>query len=228
MEKFLTNKAAKSSVSLYYHTSSKKYITIRKNWKTLDNSSVISFVNRQNPSTKKQKVVTKVAAFDFDHTLWKHNFGKTFTYPKGLIFKNTKDMFLKLHNEGYKIFILSNENISVYKDEKKAEKWLNKKLDAVEEFFKCFQDNENFYIEVYLATRYDENRKISTKDLQKRGKGSSGIGLWKLVEKRYPQIDLENSFFVGDAAGREKDHSNADILFAKTVGIKFFTPEDPY
>lgn len=46
-------------------------------------------------------------------------------------------------------------------------------------------------------------------------------------------MDLNESFYVGDAAGREqnwmpkkkKDFSSADRLFALNVGLKFHTPE---
>jgi len=46
------------------------------------------------------------------------------------------------------------------------------------------------------------------------------------------KIDKENSFYCGDAAGRDKtatrkkDFSNTDKLFAVAVGIKFMTPEE--
>uniref|UniRef100_A0A0E0JIE2 PARP-type domain-containing protein n=1 Tax=Oryza punctata TaxID=4537 RepID=A0A0E0JIE2_ORYPU len=34
------------------------------------------------------------------------------------------------------------------------------------------------------------------------------------------------SFYVGDAAGRENDHSDADKEFAKAIGLKFHVPEE--
>lgn len=39
------------------------------------------------------------------------------------------------------------------------------------------------------------------------------------------EIDMEESFFVGDAAGRPGDFSNVDIEFAINCGLKFYTPE---
>ena len=39
-------------------------------------------------------------------------------------------------------------------------------------------------------------------------------------------VDLAQSFFVGDAAGRPGDHSNVDSGFAATVGLRFMTPEE--
>jgi hypothetical protein len=32
-------------------------------------------------------------------------------------------------------------------------------------------------------------------------------------------------FIVGDAAGRESDHSDCDVHFCENLGISFFTPE---
>ena len=59
--------------------------------------------------------------------------------------------------------------------------------------------------------------------------------MYQVVERLYREkgyeIDLPNSVFVGDAAGRlqskgrKKDHSNTDLQFALNVGIKFVTPE---
>lgn len=33
---------------------------------------------------------------------------------------------------------------------------------------------------------------------------------------------------MGDAAGRPQDHSEADIGFAKAVGVKFMVPEEVF
>jgi bifunctional polynucleotide phosphatase/kinase len=38
-------------------------------------------------------------------------------------------------------------------------------------------------------------------------------------------VDKAASFYVGDAAGREKDHSDSDLLFAKAAGLRFFTED---
>lgn len=49
-------------------------------------------------------------------------------------------------------------------------------------------------------------------------------------------MDYENSFYVGDAAGRQKnwapkknkDHSLADRLFALNIRLPFYTPEEHF
>ena len=52
-------------------------------------------------------------------------------------------------------------------------------------------------------------------------------GMWDYFKSTQPdiEIDLNASFYVGDAAGRQRDHSDADRKFALNVGIPFFTPE---
>lgn len=62
------------------------------------------------------------------------------------------------------------------------------------------------------------------------------IGMFDVIASIYAEkgyeVDLENSLFVGDAAGRmgdgrgvPKDHSDTDFKFALNVGLKFVTPE---
>ena len=53
-------------------------------------------------------------------------------------------------------------------------------------------------------------------------------GMFELFSTKYngqAVVDRNSSFFVGDAAGRKQDHSDADIKFTERVGLKFFTPE---
>lgn len=57
-----------------------------------------------------------------------------------------------------------------------------------------------------------------------------------LQKNQSTKINNNDSFFVGDAAGRPvntilktiKDHSSSDRLFAMNIGIKFFTPEEHF
>ena len=39
------------------------------------------------------------------------------------------------------------------------------------------------------------------------------------------EVQLEESFFVGDAAGRSKDHDDCDKMFAHNIGIAFHTDD---
>ncbi|XP_073271646.1 polynucleotide 3'-phosphatase ZDP-like isoform X3 [Primulina huaijiensis] len=54
-------------------------------------------------------------------------------------------------------------------------------------------------------------------------------GMWKIMEKEFNSglpVDTNQSFYVGDAAGRPDDHSDADIKFAQAIGLKFYVPEE--
>lgn len=60
------------------------------------------------------------------------------------------------------------------------------------------------------------------------------VGMWELLKDRIfkgSKIDMGESFYCGDAAGRpatatrKKDFTDTDIKFAANVGLKFYTPE---
>ena len=54
-------------------------------------------------------------------------------------------------------------------------------------------------------------------------------GMWKFMCEKINEgfdINLEASYYIGDAAGRTGDHSLADLQFALNIGItKFYVPE---
>jgi bifunctional polynucleotide phosphatase/kinase len=47
-----------------------------------------------------------------------------------------------------------------------------------------------------------------------------------LFKSIYPNIKPEKAFYVGDAAGRPGDWSDKDLQFARSLGFKFFAPEE--
>lgn len=52
-------------------------------------------------------------------------------------------------------------------------------------------------------------------------------GMWEEMQKAFGgAVDLENSYFVGDAAGRERDYSDCDRHFGMNLGLRFYTPEE--
>ena len=48
------------------------------------------------------------------------------------------------------------------------------------------------------------------------------VGMWELLGNN---INKDDSFYCGDAAGREKDFAASDLMFAHNLGITFYTPE---
>ncbi|KAI8638071.1 polynucleotide kinase 3 phosphatase-domain-containing protein [Parasitella parasitica] len=159
---------------------------------------------------------SKIAAFDLDGTLISTKSGRVFakdendwrwwdpTIPKRID---------ALYNEGYKIVIFSNQN-GLNSDKKT--KGFQFKIEAI-------LNQVSSPVLVMAATKKDKYRKPMT-------------GMWEWLEQNNGDvsIDKSQSFYVGDAAGRDdgwkprykKDHSCGDRKFADNVNIAFYTPEE--
>ncbi|XP_016837662.1 uncharacterized protein F21D5.5 isoform X1 [Nasonia vitripennis] len=162
---------------------------------------------------------SKIAAYDMDKTLIKTISGLEF--PKDcndwqLLYPEVPGKIKKFYEDGYKIVILSNQgNLGsgkiTLKDFKKKIEKLVKKIGVP--------------MQVYLAVGQSIYRKPRT-------------GMWDfLVHQKNDgvSVDKENSFYIGDAAGRpanatrkKKDHSLADRLLALNLGLTFHTPEEHF
>ena len=156
----------------------------------------------------------KIMALDLDGTLIITKSGNTF--PKNendwmLLNKNIPEILQKYLKNGYKIIIFSNQ-AGISRGHTDMTEWKNK-LSAL-------QRELNLPIQVFAATKIDYYRKPS-------------VGMWELM-LRFNEfdVDLKESLFVGDAAGRpesnqrfKKDFSDFDYKFAKNIGIEFKTPE---
>ena len=77
-------------------------------------------------------------------------------------------------------------------------------------------------LQAFCATQKDR-----TKDT--RGYRKPKDGMWRYMAAHCNEgvaPDLSRCFYVGDAAGREGDHSDSDLGFARAVGVAFHTPEE--
>ncbi|XP_022180133.1 uncharacterized protein F21D5.5-like [Myzus persicae] len=163
----------------------------------------------------------KIAAFDMDGTLIVTLSGKVFPVDENdwqIYSSQVTTSIKKLSDEGYKIVIFTNQggigtnNVN--------EKSFKKKIENI---LKVIQTP----VQVFIATRKDIYRKPAP-------------GMWNILVSDYNgglPVDIEKSFFCGDAAGRparispngkpiKKDHSCCDRLFAINIGLKFYTPEE--
>ena len=144
----------------------------------------------------------KIASFDLDSTLIKTKSGNIFAKNSNdwvWLYSSIPDQ-LKDLSQDHQIIIFTNQ------------KGLNSilKINAFKEKFNSiFQDIE--HIKLYAALKNDTFRKPL-------------IGMWENLNQKI-DIDNENSFYVGDAAGREKDFSNSDYKFSLNIPLKFHTPE---
>lgn len=181
-------------------------------WELIDNKELLVYTPAHSVHS------SSIAAFDLDGTLIKTKSGARF--PKDdddwdLIFGNVKSKLKETCDENYKLVIFTNQ-AAIEKNTSKRLYFQRK----VENILKRI----NLPIQVFVATGHSIYRKPVP-------------GMWYVLtaEKNGGiEVDLGKSFFVGDAAGRDKnwavkkpkDHSLADRLFATNVGIKFYTPEE--
>merc|ERR1712029_273257 len=160
----------------------------------------------------------KIAAFDMDGTLITTKSGRVFPLNpqdwKLLYEPQVKQTLQKLHHEdNYKIVIITNQaGIGTGKLSK------NDFRSKVESIVNSIQ----VPLQLFAAT---QKHCVFRKPRP---------GFWEYLQKYKNdglEIDMKNSFYCGDAAGRirikgKKDFSCSDRLFAKNVGVKFYVPEE--
>jgi len=181
-------------------------------WKAVHESMLV----RDDPGCKPNH---RVAAFDLDDTLQKTRSGRP-----GYMVTDLSDFvpwnphvapkLRALHECGYKIVIFSNQGgVKGAMDGKRA--------DVVRARLDAFAKEMGIPMQAMCATQKGE------KDPRNYRKPKSGM--WAHFDSQLngsTSPDLRTCFYVGDAAGREGDHSDSDKGFAVAVGIKFFTPDD--
>ena len=160
----------------------------------------------------------KVAGFDMDGTIITTASGKTFARDHNdwrILFPEVGPKLRSLVEEGYKIVVFTNQN-GIGKG-KVTPAQLQTKIRNI--FTSLGVD-----VVVLAATEADVYRKPAT-------------GMFDLFLENYngdAGVDKNESFYVGDAAGRaakwapgkKKDFACSDRKFAHNVGIPFFTPEE--
>jgi len=178
--------------------------------KSNENSLLVKNFN-SNPSSK-------ILGLDLDDTLIHTKSGAKFAQNKNdwkLIYdKNIiKSKLQEYIDKGYRIVIFTNQS-GISKGKTNPNDWKYKIENLVKELELPFV--------VIAALKSDFNRKPA-------------IGMWKYLEEFLTDshtLDKENSIYVGDAAGRDKnsqgkkDHSDSDYKYALNLGINFFTPEE--
>ncbi|XP_010465411.1 PREDICTED: polynucleotide 3'-phosphatase ZDP-like isoform X2 [Camelina sativa] len=160
----------------------------------------------------------KIAAFDFDGCLAKTSVKITGAHAWSLMYPSIPEKLQSLYNEGYKLVIFTNEsNIDRWKNKRQAA--VDSKIGRLNSFIKRVE----VPIQVFIACGFSSS--AGKDDRYRKPKA----GMWQLMKKHFNSgiaIDMDKSFYVGDAAGRKMDHSDADIKFAQANGLKFYTPEE--
>jgi len=159
----------------------------------------------------------KIAGFDMDGTL--------ITTKSGAKFPKTVDdwqwwnplvvkKLVELSSNGYEIVIFTNQ--AGIGKKRISPHIIYEKVDAM-------LDQLQVSISVFVSTHNDIYRKPAS-------------GLWErfCAVRKGPAIDLSESFYCGDAAGRPKvgkkkrDFSCSDRKFAANCGLAFYTPEEVF
>ncbi|XP_062169290.1 polynucleotide 3'-phosphatase ZDP isoform X2 [Alnus glutinosa] len=185
-----------------------KDATLQPKWKAF---KTIIFLERDDGLHDSNKI----AAFDFDGTLAKTSVNRIGADAWSLMYPSVPDKLQRLYNDGYKLVIFTNES--------NIERWKNKRQVAVDS--KIGRLN-NFIkqVKVFIACGLGESSRQAADAFRK-----PNPGMWHIMEKHFNSgisIDMDQSFYVGDAAGRRDDHSDADIKFAQAIGLKFYVPEE--
>ncbi|CAD5115702.1 DgyrCDS4649 [Dimorphilus gyrociliatus] len=160
----------------------------------------------------------KIAAFDIDGTIIKTKSGRKFaTGPADWLFwdKSVPKKLKEYDENGYRIVFFTNQ-AGVEKGNTKIED-LMVKFEKIVESIDC-------PVFVFVSTGTNHYRKPCTT-------------IWDFFTAKCngnQTINKEDSFFIGDAAGRpknwapgkSKDFSASDRMFAANIGITFKTPEE--
>ncbi|KAF6149113.1 hypothetical protein GIB67_013820 [Kingdonia uniflora] len=162
---------------------------------------------------------SKIAAFDFDGCLVNTSVKKVGPDAWSLLYPSIPEKLKELYNDGYKLVIFTNES--------NIERWKNKRQVAIDSKIgrlNNFIKHVNVPIQVFIACGLGKTG-AKVDDSFRKPKP----GMWRIMQQQFNSgipVDMDQSFYVGDAAGRKRDHSDADIKFAEAIGLKFYVPEE--
>ncbi|KAK3851702.1 hypothetical protein Pcinc_041666 [Petrolisthes cinctipes] len=181
-------------------------------WEEYDNGDLLVL-------NKDMEGRAKIACYDVDGTLITTKSGKVFAVGYDdwkILFSEVPGKLKQLHKDGFKIVIFTNQaGIAAGKHTVEG---IQKKLSAI-------FDKLGVPVQAFVST----------------GKGSyrkPALGMWDFFKDKANggvTVDMKESVYVGDAAGRpaegkkkKKDFSKSDRLFALNADLNFFTPEEHF
>ncbi|KAJ9656194.1 DNA kinase/phosphatase Pnk1 [Neophaeococcomyces mojaviensis] len=199
----------------------------RLTWRIVDHSLIVGRSSDPSQPSRQLQRPVKVAAFDLDDTIIAPT-GKIRFNRNAASWKwwdaSVPGRLKQLHEDGYLVVIISNQGSISLKDNAKSLQKDSLSLKNFKDQLTSILRQLNCPVSIYAATGNDKYRKPRT-------------GMWEQLKDEHDldeenAIDMENSFYVGDAAGREqtdqrrKDHATSDRDLAANIGIKFQTPEE--
>ena len=168
------------------------------------------------PAPTRPRASPLVAAFDFDGCV-----ANTSLFKKGpdawtLLYATVPSALQELHDRGYRLVVMSNQATIGKATKSKAATIAEKKGR-----FNGFVAKIGLPFTVLAATA---STAVPDDPFRK-----PADGMWTFLERHLNDgvaVDRRRSFFVGDAAGRKKDHSDSDLRCAKAYGVPFWTEEE--
>jgi len=208
-----------------------------QNWRIVG-THLIKNVPTSYNLVKKSGCNIKIAGFDLDSTLIETKSGMKFA--RGVddwqwwSSTDTSNVLTKLKqtvDEGYLVVIFTNQGGVLADKTKKSYVNFTTKLSKIVDTIKLLVE-QPCEILVFAATMKPKGKKVhiseaSAKlhDLYRKPQ----VGMWNelttFLTKGDLKLDLDNSFYVGDAAGRKNDFLDSDKEFASNIGLQFYTPE---
>lgn len=180
-------------------------------WRIVANSLIVGRYDAPNVPPQTRTLPVKIAAFDLDDTIIMPNIGSKWarSATSWRWFDTSVPGRLKqLYDEGYIVVVLSNQGNISLKDNAKSLQKDTASLGNLKSQIAAVFKQLDFPVSFYAATAQDRYRKPRT-------------GMWEEMLEDYDlhvggAVDLANSFYIGDAAGREKtdkrkkDHATSD------------------
>lgn len=149
-----------------------------------------------------------IAAFDFDGCLARTPLGGNDPKAWSMQYPHVPQVLSTL-SAAHAIVIVTNESMDRFKKPEAIRAAILKKTGRLEGFAAAAK----VPLLALCATAKDDFRK-------------PGLGAWRFTQQiasgAGKQVDAAASFFVGDAAGRQGDHSDSDLAFARGAGLPFF------
>ena len=156
---------------------------------------------------KPEKVVPQsyIVCFDID---WTMTFSENSLFAKGPsdihLLPHRKEYISYLFKRGYTIVFFTNQNCATLQER-------TKRLARMSEFIEIL----GIPCYVFVSTKKDS---LSWKP---------DIGAWEKFLSLLP-FSVNFQFYCGDAGGRPQDFADSDKIFAESVGMKFFVPEQVF
>jgi len=164
------------------------------------------------------KPSSRIASFDYDGCLANTSLFKKGPDAWSVLFPGKTENVLKEVTEaGYKLVIMTNQS-EIGRAKAAYEKTVAEKKSRLLGFVKKIGLPCQIYVATAPSKAEDPFRK-------------PGTGMWEFLEEHKNggvKVDRSKSFFVGDAAGRPKDHSDTDLKMAQALGVTFYTEQQMF